>query len=271
MAVITFTTDFGLKDEYAGVMKGAVLSANPHVQLVDISHHIPSFDIMEAARMLEASYPYFPAGSVHVVVVDPGVGSSRSIVAFEMEGHRFLVPDNGIAAYLIREKTVDALVRLEKAGPVKGAYSETFHGRDVFAPTAARMAEGRPLSELGPSMAPSGLVSAKVTLHVMNPDGSVQADIAKIDIFGNVITDLHVDTLGRWIGSEFHGRLEARLGRGRVRGLYHHYGEVALFSPLMVVGSRGFLEIAVNQGSAKEHFGVEPGDHVMFLLWEGNP
>lgn len=270
MAVVTFITDFGLQDEYAGVMKGAVLRVNPGVHLVDISHHIPSFDVMEAARMLEASYPYFPEGSVHVVVVDPGVGSSRSIVAFDMAGHRFLVPDNGIPAYLIREKTMTGMVRVEKSVGDAGNVSETFHGRDVFAPVAARMADGCPLGELGTALDPSTLVPATVTLHMMTPDGSVQAGIAKIDTFGNVITDLHVDTLTRWFGPDTHDRLEARLGCGRVRGLCHHYGEVGVSSPLMVVGSRGYVEIAVNQGAASDYFGVDPGDHVTFSLWDGD-
>lgn len=266
MAVITFITDFGIEDEYAGVMKGAVLRVNPHVHPVDISHHVPAYDILEAARMLEASYPYFPEGSVHVVVVDPGVGSSRAIVAFDMAGHRFLVPDNGIAAYLIRDKSVAAMVCVEQGADLKNRPSETFHGRDVFAPAAARMAGGCPLHEIGPALDVSSLVPARVARHVVAPDGSVQAGVAKIDIFGNVITDLHIDTLRQLIGHAAHKRIQVRLGQGRVRGICHHYGEVDTSIPLMVVGSRGYVEIAVNQGSAKDYFGVLPGDPVVFSL-----
>lgn len=262
MAVITLTTDFGTIDEYAGVMKGAVLKANPHVSLVDISHHIPAFDVMAAARMLNAAFHYFPDKTVHVVVVDPGVGSQRGIIAFDMEHHRFLVPDNGIPAYLIRGRTVDAMVRLKTGDEIIKGVSATFHGRDLFAPAAARMADGLPLSSLGADVDPATLVSVDVLDKHLDPENRVHGIITFIDHFGNVITDLDRGALTNLFGEFKDEYLEVTLNHRRVRGLFHHYGQVSVASPLMVIGSRGYLEIAVNCGSAKDYFKVATGDGI---------
>lgn len=266
MTVITLTTDFGTNDEYAGVMKGAVLRINPRVTLVDLCHLIPPFDVMAAARMLDASFAYFPEKTVHVIVVDPGVGSSRAIVAFEMDGHFFLAPDNGIPAYLIRRRMVGQMVRLRVEEKNAHRVSTTFHGRDLFAPAAAKMADGIPLSCLGPDVDPAGLVVVGEPGHQVEDDGSVCARITAIDRFGNLITDLDCRALSDLMGA-FEGRdLVATLGQGWVRGLVDHYHHVPLSRPLVVTGSRGCLEIAVNCGSAREYFKVSRGDGVRFSL-----
>ena len=266
MAVISLTTDFGLADEYVGVMKGAILRVNPHVQIVDISHNVPAFDVMAGARMMEAVFPYFPEGTVHVGVVDPGVGSSRAIVAFDMAGHRFVVPDNTMASYLIRGRLVDGLVAVPVPYEASRKASDTFHGRDVFAPAAARLAKGCALSELGAPVAPNALVPVVEKDHGLEADGTVIARIAAIDSFGNVITDL------RYTEAQalFHGvpdrNLGVLIGECRVCGLVHHYSEKKRDEDALVVGSRGYLEIAVNQGSARNRHKVSRGDRVVFFV-----
>jgi hypothetical protein len=265
MAVVTFITDFGIEDEYVGVMKGAVLRANPRVTLVDISHHIPPFDVLAAARMLAASFAFFPEKTVHVTVVDPGVGSNRAIVAFDMAGHRFLAPDNGIPFYLTEHRSVDGMVRLEMNERGDNPVSATFHGRDLFAPAAARLAGGVPLSELGPVIDPAELVIAPAPSTRMSSDGRVSGTIVAVDHFGNLITDLARQTLERSWGRLEDGALVATVGHGRVRGLFSHYDQGASGEPLMVVGSRGFLEISVNRGSARDLFQAARGDEV--VVW----
>ncbi|GAB6095139.1 SAM-dependent chlorinase/fluorinase [Desulfatiferula olefinivorans] len=261
MAVVTFITDFGTEDEYAGVMKGAVLTVNPQVTLVDISHHIPPFDVFAAARMLEASFAFFPEKTVHVTVVDPGVGSDRAIVAFDMAGHRFLAPDNGIPARLIRRRTVDAMVRLA----MPDCLSPTFHGRDVFAPAAARLAGGCALSELGPSFDPADLVALPETPGRLTPEGRLHGRIVAVDHFGNLITDLDRGGLVSAWGAFSGEKLTASVGCGQVRGLFNHYDQGPAKGPLMVVGSRGCLEIAVNRGSARDLFQAGVGDEI--VVW----
>ena len=137
MSTITLLTDFGLKDTYVGLIKGVILSVNPDAVIIDITHHVDPHDLSQAAFIIKSSYRYFPAGSVHVIVVDPGVGSRRAIVALTMMGQTFLAPDNGILTLIVDEGDIDAVVRVENSDYFLKAVSQTFHGRDIFAPVAA--------------------------------------------------------------------------------------------------------------------------------------
>jgi S-adenosyl-L-methionine hydrolase (adenosine-forming) len=262
MAVVSLITDFGLDDEYTGVMKGAVLRVNPQVTLVDICHRIAPFDIPAAARMLAASYAFFPERTVHVVVVDPGVGSERNIVAIDMDRHLFLVPDNGIGAYLAQGLQVDDLVCVEPERLGLDPLSATFHGRDLFAPVAAHMASGMPLRELGSPYDASLLVTLPDVMEMNQHEGRIDGRITSIDRFGNLITGIDRDSVLAVSGDGGCESLELTLCGQRIKGLARYYEQVAAGKSLMLIGSRGYLEVAVNQGSAKQVFQASVGDPV---------
>src|SRR5215471_1003828 len=143
--IITLTTDFGLSDPFVGIMKGVILGINPKAQLVDISHDIRSYDIAEAAFVIESMYPYFPEGTVHIVVVDPGVGSARRPIAASSHGQLFVAPDNGVLSTVLEKEAY----HIQNSGLFLKSVSQTFHGRDVFAPVAAHLANGTPLESVG--------------------------------------------------------------------------------------------------------------------------
>jgi len=243
LMIITLLTDFGTADGYVAEMKGVLLSTAPGVQLVDLSHDIPPHDI-EAARLAVARYwRRFPEGTVHVIVVDPGVGSSRAAIAVRSDG-RFLVgPDNGVLspALLLPGAEVVALTVPSDAAP-------TFHGRDVFAPAAAALARGTSLTSLG---APHEHPTLRRTPEVARePDGWLRGEVIVIDRFGNAVTNL----FGVHDG-------EVHIGQ-RAVPLRRTYTDVEAGHPLALVGSSGLIEIAVRDGSAAAVLGLARGTEV---------
>ena len=243
MAIITLLTDFGTADGYAGEMKGVLLSAVPHATIVDISHDIPPHDI-ELGRLTVARYwRRFPAGTVHVAVVDPGVGSSRAAIAIQSDD-RFLVgPDNGLLspAMLLPESRVIQLPVPQHAAP-------TFHGRDLFARAAARLAAGVPLHELGvPSAAP---VIRRTPEVRRGDDGDLVGEVIAVDRFGNAITNL----LGLQARSVF--------AAGRELPVSRTYADLAAHQPGALVGSSGLIEIVVRDGRASDVLSLARGDAI---------
>ena len=243
--LITLLTDFGTADGYVAEMKGVLYTLVPDAQVVDLSHEIPPQDI-ELARLTVARYwRRFPEGAVHLAVVDPGVGTSRPCVAVESD-RRFLVgPDNGVLspALLLAGARAVAL-------PVPPSASRTFHGRDVFAPAAAALAQGIPLDTLGtPLDAP---VVRRTREAVRREDGAVVGEVIAIDRFGNAITNL----LGARAGVVAAG--------GRPVPIRATYADVALGAPVAISGSSGLLEIAVREGSAATTLGLTRGAAVVW-------
>ncbi len=262
MPIITLLTDFGTDDEYVGVMKGVMLSICPSASVVDISHHVAPHDVGAAAYLL-GSYPqYFPAGTVHVVVVDPGVGTQRSIVAVSFGGQILLAPDNGVATVLLQKITPEALIRVEAPAYCLAPVGRTFQGRDVFAPIAAHLTAGIDLNQLGPRLAPEALVGLEITKPHMAENNELVGRIVAVDRFGNLITDIDTGLLDEFGFAAKDLQVEVRIGSGRIQGISDTYADVAPRKPLAVVGSRGCLEIAVNQGSAREYFEAKPGDAI---------
>jgi len=234
--IITLLTDFGTADGYVAEVKGVLLSLAPVAQLVDCTHDVPPHDV-ELGRLTLARYwRRFPAGTVHVAVVDPGVGSSRAAIAVESEG-RFLVgPDNGLLSPALIGKGA-RVVRLETSG----AASRTFHGRDVFAPAAAALATGTPLDVLGAPF--ENPVIRRTPVVRARPDGAMQGEIIAVDRFGNAITNL----LARPGTVEIAGRRLAVLPT---------YASATDGEPFAVAGSGGLLEIAVRDGRAADRLGI---------------
>lgn len=259
--MIALLSDFGLQDHYVGAMKGAILAVCAEASLVDVLHEVPPQDVAAGALALEAAYPYFPAGTVFVAVVDPGVGSGRRPIAAAAGRWLFVGPDNGLLA-LVLDAHPQARVRL-LANPLFDSRprSAVFHGRDVFGPAGAHLASGMPFDEVGPVVAdPVRLALPRAARSPAGWDGSVLL----VDRFGNLVTNLLESELAAVAGTDL-GRLEVRLG-GKVLPVVRTYSDVEPGRPCALVGSSGRLEIAVNCGRADGLAGAARGARVAVLL-----
>ena len=270
--IITLTTDFGITDTYVGTMKGVILSINPNVQIVDITHAIPPQDIYEAAFSIYAAHGYFPKGTIHVIVVDPGVGSDRQAIVYQTDSAFFVCPDNGILSYLLQnvenegEQSVGT-VEIENKAYYLPEVSNTFHGRDIFAPVAAHLSLGVPITAFGPP------VSTLVQLPIQVPElsgNTLTGQIVKIDRFGNAITNISESAIARLRGASTGKRsaYEIRIGSVRLNRLNRAYAESGVGKPLAIIGSSGLLEIAINEGNAKEGLGLKWGDPVVIQKFD---
>ncbi|HKJ64912.1 MAG TPA: SAM-dependent chlorinase/fluorinase [Desulfopila sp.] len=255
--VISLLTDFGLDDEYVGVMKGVIFSGCPQARIVDLCHSIPAQNIARAASMLAASYAHFPPGTIHLTVVDPGVGTARHILVVEADGHLFIAPDNGVRTPLLRSPSLCACHRLKM--PSAEESSATFHGRDIMAPAAAQLAAGAAPATLGDKVAPADCLKIKAATAVVTPDG-VTGEVSAIDHFGNIATTIsteHAAAMG--------AKARVIIGDTTLERIHRTYGEVAEKEPLALIDSRGFLEIAVNRGDAAAILDCRVGDRVRLL------
>jgi S-adenosylmethionine hydrolase len=262
MAIITLCTDFGTRDEYVGVLKGVILSVDPTAAIVDLSHRIPPQDVTAAAYMLRAAFIYFPEGSVHTAIVDPGVGTARAIVAARFQGHAFLAPDNGLLPLMWNGATPVEVVQVDNQDLFRQPVSQTFHGRDIFAPVAAHLAKGAELNEVGHAIAASRLLCMDHGNPCFDPDAGITGSIVWIDRFGNLITNIGLSLLDRLAPAAKAGAVETQVGQHRIFGLSNHYAEGVSGRPVALIGSRGCLEIAVNCGSAVETLRASRGDRV---------
>lgn len=244
MGIITLTTDFGTGDHYAGVMKGVIAGINPAALVIDITHGIESYNAPEAAFKLCASYAYFPEGTIHVAVVDPGVGSARRAIAAESGGYRFVGPDNGIFSLIFDKRGVDRIVEITNPAFMLSNVSSTFHGRDIFAPAAAHLSKGVALRDLG-----EGLQSyERLDIPRLEEDGgAVTGNAIYADRFGNLVTNIP--------GSVITGAARVCVGDMIIKQTSVSYADGEKGELLAIVGSSGFLEISLNKGSALEFFG----------------
>ena len=268
MAIITLTTDFGTEDEYAGLMKAAVLSIDATASIVDLTHGIDPQDVVQAAFMIESAFAYFPKGTIHIVVVDPGVGTSRAVIGAEISGYFFIAPDNGILGLVLAGGDPKSIVKLENSTYFLEHSSSTFHGRDIMAPAAAHLGSGVPLSRMGPSIGVSDLVVINDMHAKAGPGGKINGRIIAIDRFGNLITNINVDQLqsAGYLVPDKAARLRVVLDSRHEVKLLTCYADAAPNYPLALTGSRGYLEIAVNGGSAQSLFAAEKGNSVQVGL-----
>ncbi len=240
MAVITLTTDFGTRDPYVAEMKGVILSITRDVHVVDITHEVAPHDVLEGALALEAAAPRFPAATIHVAVVDPGVGTARRALAVAARDQMFVGPDNGLFTPFLDDPRLRAF-ELSAAEFRGTAVSRTFHGRDIFAPAAAHLARGIEPARLG------SLVTDPVRLawpEVRVSEGRVGGAVVHVDRFGNLVTSIHADAIAS-LGSGVAVRVA-----GKSLPLVRTYGDLGRGEPGALVGSSNRLEIAVNAGSA---------------------
>ena len=245
--IITLTTDFGLSDPFVGIMKGVILGITPDAQLVDISHDIHSYDITEAAFVVETAHRYFPEGAVHVVVVDPGVGSARRPIAVFSHGQFFVAPDNGVLSTVLENEAY----HIQNGGLFLKSVSQTFHGRDVFAPVAAHLAKGTPIETVGPRI--SDFI--KKPLPIPRRQGrKIVGTVLRVDKFGNVITNVR--------RSDLSSNFIIRVGGLPITRLYGNFSEAKPGEFFAVEGSTGHIEIALNQASAADRLNLASGSEI---------
>lgn len=263
MKFITLLTDFGISDGYPGVMKGVIYRIAPEVKIIDISHLVRAQDVCEGSLLLSRSAPYFPDGTVHVAVVDPGVGTSRRPVAAQVGAHFFVCPDNGLLTRVLEQAEKSAapvqIVHLDQPRYWLKEISQVFHGRDIFSPVAAHLVNGVPLAEVG------SLVTDPVRLRLPEPVqrlDSVYGEITAIDHFGNLSTNF----LPRHLEPYQHPVV--RVSGREIHGLVHTFGDRSPGSLVALIDSDGSLAIAITQGSAARELGVQIGDPVE--IFEGN-
>jgi S-adenosyl-L-methionine hydrolase (adenosine-forming) len=268
--LVTLLTDFGLTDPYVGAMKGAMLSAAPGVRLVDISHEVPPHDILAGSFLLACAAPWFPEGTVHVAVVDPGVGSHRRAVAVRTARHTYVAPDNGLlTAVLDRDPPHEA--RVVDPG-LLGIHDlpPTFHGRDLFGPVGARLAAGLKMAACGPDA--GLLVRAYQPSATNGPDGTIHATVLHVDRFGNVTTNLTPDRLPALVPEPeastppdgIRPAPSLSLEPGGPPLVWHaSYSFAESGTPFLLWGSSGYLEIAINQRSAATRLTLHPGAPVI--------
>ncbi len=253
--IITLTTDFGLRDPFVGVMKGVILGICRQAQLVDLTHEVAPHDVLEGALALESGWRFFPSGSVHLAVIDPGVGSARRALGLRAGGHYFVGPDNGLFSGALAAGGWSA-VSIEAPAYRLPGVSQTFHGRDIFAPAAAHLASGVPLERLGPAIADP----VRLELPGSRREGDeVVGEVIGNDRFGNLLTSVTVD---RVRGLAAGGAVAVELA-GRDLGIMaRSYEEGLPGVPTPIIGSAGRLEIFARNGSARAILGIGPGTSV---------
>jgi S-adenosyl-L-methionine hydrolase (adenosine-forming) len=266
MSIITLLTDFGLDDEYVGVMKGVILSVNPAVAIVDITHRIDNQDIVQAAFTIHSAYRFFPDGTVHLVVVDPDVGMERAIIAAEIHRQFFIAPDNGVLSLMVADATVWPMVRVTNARYFLSPVSRTFHGRDKIAPVGAHVSKGIQLKALGPEIGRADVVCLEGLQAEVSENGEIIGRIVAIDHFGNLITNIDTARLTQAQRNDPAKTIQVKIGCRIIRGLSETYAGVAQNTPLALIGSREYLEIAVNRGNARRFFNAQKDDPVQVMV-----
>ena len=262
--VVTLTTDFGLADHFVGVLKGVILNINPEVQIVDVSHSVNSYDIFDAAFTLAQSYRYFPSDTIHLVVVDPGVGAARRPILARTMNYKFVAPDNGVLS-LIYEREGEALeVRHVTAdhyflNPV----SNTFHGRDIFAPIVGWLSKGVELDKFGDPITDYAKFTPPRPKKVS--DTLMKGVVLKVDKFGNIITNLSPEDIPQ-LFSENPPPFKIIVNQQEISRLNLAYSMGKPSEVFAIVGSSGFLEICTNRGSAAKTLNVARGAEIGVML-----
>lgn len=256
---IVLTTDFGLKDEYAGVLKGVILSIDADATIIDLTHLISPQNIREAARIIGRNYRYFPDHSIHLCIVDPGVGSGRRILAVNAANQYFIGPDNGVFTPIFTSGTCIAVYEVTNEQWFLDNISNTFHGRDIMAPTAARLSLGESIESAGPPVSISTCVAISGPQPTVSPAG-LNGVIDYIDRFGNLVTNISAEVLSAYAKQRqcdvvMDDRVMVLSGQG--------YADMADNIPAALVNSSGFIEICIKNGSAAQLLGAKVGNQIL--------
>ncbi|MCS7096020.1 MAG: SAM-dependent chlorinase/fluorinase [Nitrososphaerota archaeon] len=255
--IITLTTDFGLADPYVAEMKAVILRINPNVTIVDITHQIEKFNIKMGAFILASAAPFFPEGTIHIAVVDPGVGTERKPILIEAESAFFIGPDNGLLTLAAKKQGIKHVYEISNPKFMLPKISTTFHGRDVFAPAAAYLSMGVPPSEFGLELHE---ISTPTFAGIIESGETLVGEVIHIDDFGNIITNFTDKELNKFIAN---GKIHVKLGETELSlNVRKTYAEVEPLKPLAIIGSHDFLEISINRANAAKFFNVKVGDKV---------
>ena len=261
-SAITLLTDFGVSDTYVGQVKGAILGICPRAQLIDLTHEIAPHQVEAAGQIWADAVAVFPAGTVHLGIVDPGVGSPRRGIAAEIGDWRFVCPDNGLLACILANWPCRNAVELKVPGYWRASVSSVFHGRDVFGPVAAHLAQGVDLTSLGPAIELQP--GAPFVRGPVREGDEIRGIVLGSDRFGNLQTDIPAELFATG-GAEWRIEIAGRF----IDGVSQYYGEQPAGTVMALVGSNGRLEIAVNQGNAAQRLGVSCGADVVARMKKG--
>ena len=255
--IITLTSDFGYRDPYTAEMKGVILTINPNTTIVDITHDIEKFSIQMGAFTLASAAPYFPKGAVHLAVVDPGVGTQRRPIIIQTKQAYFVGPDNGLLILAAENQGIEHINLIANSKFMLPQTSDTFHGRDIFAPAAAYLERGVKPGEFGPGIFdPVKPEFAKVKRE----NGVLIGKILHVDSFGNIITNINKAELKQ---SSIKGQINLKMANCQLQLSFNKtYAETKPNEPLSLIGSHGFLEVALNQGSAAKKYKVKIGEEI---------
>ncbi|MBF0225793.1 MAG: SAM-dependent chlorinase/fluorinase [Desulfobacterales bacterium] len=262
MNIITLLTDFGLNDAYVGIMKGVILSINPYVQIIDISHSVTPQDITQSAYLISSAYKYFPQNTIHIVVVDPGVGSQRQIIAAKINGHIFICSNNGILSLIMDKNDVEIeeIICIDNDEYFLKPVSKTFHGRDIFAPIAAHLSKGIPLKKIGTAFNQDKVVKLNIAKPFISTKNELIGQVVHIDHFGNLITNIDSETLRKF--NKIPSMFKILINSNEINGIFDTYTDVEIGQPIALIGSSGFLEISVNSGKGSDYFNVKNGVNI---------
>jgi len=254
--LITLTTDFGTRDGFVAQMKGVILGINPRARLIDVTHDIKPFSVLEGALVLKGISPHFPGGTIHVAVVDPGVGSKRRGIVLYTEEQRYVGPDNGLFSLVVPKDKACEIREIQNPDFMRPEPHPTFHGRDIFAPTAAHLSAGKPFEEVGPLVHDPTMLSIPT---VGENAAGLEGAVIYVDRFGNLTCNIDKAMLSKTVGTVY-------VGDVIIKGLSRYFGEVPEGETMALINSFGLLEIAVNQGNAAQVLGIGKGEPVR-VFW----
>jgi S-adenosyl-L-methionine hydrolase (adenosine-forming) len=261
--LVTFTTDFGLNDHYVGAMKGVILNINPAAQLVDISNSVQSYDVLEGALTVAQAYRYFPVNTVHLVVVDPGVGTTRRPLLVTAEKHIFIAPDNGVLSFVYEQEERLSVRHITSEHYFQQPVSNTFHGRDIFAAVAGYLSKGVEVAKFGEEV--TDFVRFAAPKPKPAGDGTVKGLVLKVDKFGNLVTNIRPDDAPALFQPE-PPEFKIVVGKTEVLKMKAAYAQGAPGEVFGILGSMGFLEIATNRGAANRAVGADKGSDVTVMI-----
>jgi S-adenosyl-L-methionine hydrolase (adenosine-forming) len=254
--LITLTTDFGTRDGFVAQMKGVILGINPRARLIDVTHDIEPYSVLEGALVVKGMAPQFPGGTIHVAVVDPGVGSNRRGIVLCTEEQTYVGPDNGLFSLIMSDNRAYEIREIQNPDFIRPEHHPTFHGRDIFAPTAAHLSAGKPFEEVGP------LVHDPIMLSIPpvkeNAEG-LEGAVIYVDRFGNLTSNIDKAKLSRIVDT-------VCVGNVTIQGLSRFFGEVPEGEAMALINSFGLLEIAINQGNAAKMLGIGKAEPVR-VFW----
>lgn len=251
---IVLMTDFGYKDNFIGVIKGVILNIAPNTNILDLTHNIQSQNIKQAAFILDTSYSFFPEGSIFVAVVDPDVGSNRKAIAVKTCNYYFVAPDNGILTYVLEKEKIIEIVELTNPKYQLSQISNTFHGRDIFAPISAYISKGITLNNFGSTVKYNNITKINKPYFNIQDSNHFSGEIIHIDNFGNLITSIQASQIGLENNNLKDWIIE--IGVYKINGISKSFADVEENQLLAFIGSSGYMEIAIRNGNAREYMGM---------------